>query len=644
MAGRRGRGRLNQCGSQGHRLRVGLGVCLATLTIATSILPIVSAILPAILPASAAAAPAPKRTYTFDQDPIRLGTKALDEGRLDEAKSRFEEALANGYQVSRARFGLAEVAVDEGRLADAETLYHEALLARVQESKKPDFPQAHAGLGLLMLRTGRAAEAAQEFQVALTEKPGLWGAVFGQAALLLQQEKWDEAKPLLDQGATRKGRADGEDQYHFGIGLYLAGKGDLKGAEKEALLALSLNPYDPQYGTLVARIYERRNVPTLAIDAYERVLGAPGTMPTAPMLRDLGALYQKVGRYNDARDRYQQAVAADSTYAPALKDLANLLRLAKQPDHAAKVYLRYVQLQPKDPDAQVWLAESCNELRQYSQALEAARAALAIDSTRIDARVAFTRAGIQSRDAQARAAAVRVYASLPDTLHWKPADYLALATDQIDAKQYPLAAKILKCSLELDPAQPEAWFQQGMLELNTALPDSAIVHFQRAIRLNPNSALYYLNLGIASFQAKHIKDAIAPFRKTLELNPDLTVGRVLLGQALVACDSLSAAEAQYRHVLQTEPANAKALRGLGFCLIRKADYGGAARIYKAASEAEPANADAWAGLGNANLGLQDWAAAEAAFKKAAAIDPNNSSVKKGFELLSKAKKAPAGNK
>ena len=68
--------------------------------------------------------------YALDEDPIRLGVKALVQVQLEEAKNHFNEALAGDYQVDRAKFGLAEVAVREGRFFAAEPLYREAIAAR----------------------------------------------------------------------------------------------------------------------------------------------------------------------------------------------------------------------------------------------------------------------------------------------------------------------------------------------------------------------------------------------------------------------------------------------------------------------------------------------------------------------------------
>ena len=126
-----------------------------------------------------------------------------------------------------------------------------------------------------------------------------------------------------------------------GAGAAELGTGDLAEAEKAALLAMHLNPTDPEGGILVARIYEMGHNLSLAINTYEQVLATPGVTPTAPLLANLGRLYRQEQRYNEARDKLTHAVMIDSTYTPALKDLGDLYRLANQHDKAARVYLRY---------------------------------------------------------------------------------------------------------------------------------------------------------------------------------------------------------------------------------------------------------------------------------------------------------------
>lgn len=596
----------------------------------------------ALLLAVALAAPAAaqKRSYTLDEDPVRLGTRAFEENRLPDARTYFLEALANDYQPERAQLGLARIATLEGRNEDAEAFFRHAI--DTQQKAGKEFPEARAGLGLLLLRLGRTAEANLEFDQALKEKGDLWEAKFGRAWVLLQEKQWEPARKLLDDGAKQKGSTEGEDLYHFGMALYHEGKGNTAEAEREALTALNLNASYPEYARLVGRLYEARNAPTLAIDAYERALAAPGMKPTAPMLRTLGSLYQKVERYNEARDRYLAAVQVDSTFAPALKDLGQLYQLAKQHERAAGVYLRYVNLEPNDVEVLVGLAESCLAIGRNAQALEAAQAALVLESGSVEVRKVYARAAIRSRDDEKKADAARILATLDEPKGLEVSDWIALAAFQTSRRQFAQASESVRAALALDPASANAYFQQGVIELSQGRADAAVQQFETAIRHDPEVAGYHLNLGIAQYQRQDLAAAVPRFRRALELRPDLAIGRLLLAQALAATDSTDAAATQYKKILETDPQNAKALRGLGYCEIRSADYAAAVRAYRSANEIESDNADGWAGLGNAHLGLRQLDEAARAFERARALDPQNATMLKGMELLEQARSTTGG--
>ncbi len=342
--------------------------------------------------------------YTFDVDPIRLGMKALESRDLDQAAARFDEALAAGYQADKAHYGLAEVAVHRGLYARADSLFRAAIHDRVSAGSAA-YPEARAGLGLLLLRMGRNAEASEEIDRALAEKHDLWEAVYGKARLAMADKDWSRARDLLARGAKLHGRDEGEDLYHYGMALLDLGTGDLTGAEKEALIAQSLDPAEPLYAEALARVYQERKIPSLAVDAYEKALAAPGAEPTAPLLTSLGKLYEDLERYNDARDTYMKALGVDSTYTPALGDLADLYRRAGQNGKAAAAYLAYVKRVPGDVDAQIGLADALLAVGSYDQALEAARAAMALDSTRTEVRLTLARAGLRGSDAAGKAQA-----------------------------------------------------------------------------------------------------------------------------------------------------------------------------------------------------------------------------------------------
>lgn len=590
----------------------------------------------ALLLTSAALAASP--TYTLDTDPVRLGSKALEKGQLEEARARFAEAVAAQYHLPEAFLGLAQVDVRQARYSDAEGRYRQALAAGGDTAAR-----ARAGLGLLLLRQERTQEAAAEFTSALQADPKLWEAHFGLACVLMGEGRWEEAHQHLEQGRKRKGVDEGEDLYQYGLALYLRGTGDADGAEKAALRARHLNPADPRNADLVARIYRDRGLNTLAIGAYEQLLATPGAVPTAPVRYSLGQLYEADNRFNEASDQYLQAVALDSTFAPALKNLADLFSRAGRPEKAAGTYLRYVSLDPAAADAQLGLAESLFALKRYGEAAEAAHAAQALAPDDPRAGQLLARAGIRSADADRQAEAAALMTDPAGATDWDADDLLALAAWQQEQKDLPAAASSLAAAAARDSTESRIPFQEGLVALRRDLPAEAVAHFQRAVALAPDAGAYHLNLGIARYRAGDLAGAVPDFRRAVELDPGRAGTRLLLAQVLAATGELAVAEKEYQTILDQEPDNAKALRGKGFCLIRKADYPAAAAAYERSTKAEPGNADGWAGLGGALLGQGRLDEAEAAFAKARAIDPQNTMLKTGSELLNQARTAGKEN-
>lgn len=586
-------------------------------------------------------AQAAKKSYRYEDDPIRLGLKALEEGRIDEARNFFNEAIENEHQIYRAHYGLAELLSVQADYANAEPLYRQAIIEKNKETGSADFPEAHVGLGFVLMRLQRYAEAKQEFDQALREKGGLWEAQYGLARIAIEDGKIDDAAGLLEKGAKKKGLKEREDLYRYGMGLVQYKKDDLLAAEKNALAAFAINPNDPDYGTLVAEIYTKRGARTLAIDAYEKALATPGLMVTAPVHHSLGVLYQEEKRYNDALEQYKHAVRMDSTYAAAVKDMAALYSLANRNEEAATAYLAYSRLRPDDSSGFAGFAEACLKTKRNKQAMEAAQEAFKINSTNVAVRITLARASFVNRE---RGKAGRLYATVTDSTRFEALDYVRIGQIQLDAKEYDPAKANLLHALKMDSTQADAYFSLGLISLGQAHPDTAVIHFERSVQLAPTNAGAWLNMGIARLQFKPpmLPEAIAALREAVRLAPDYAAGRAFLAQALVSADSVGAAVREYKIVREKDPSNAMALRGLGFCYLKLKDYGQAASVLKEATAADGANADGWAMLGQAQALQGQMEVAMSSLEKALAINPNHSSAKSARDAIKGAKKPAAG--
>ncbi|MGH2570823.1 MAG: tetratricopeptide repeat protein, partial [bacterium] len=431
--------------------------------------------------------------YTYETDPVRLGLGLLREGKVAEAKLRFEEAIANNYEVARAHYGLAEVYVRQGAYAAAETLFRQAL----NESQKP-LPEARAALGLLLLRLDRVEEARPEIDRAMREDSELWDAQYAKALLLVREEQFDEAKKLLEKGKKKKGLKEGEDRYHHGVALLLYEQGDVTGSEQAALRARTLNPPQPEYVGLVADIYVGTGQPGLAIQEYRRLLETPGFEASAPFFHEMGGLYEKMKDPNEALRSYQEAVKIDSTFAPALLDVGRLYELGKVHDKAWAAYDRYLRLAPDDLEVLVTFARVSLDVRQFKDALAATKRAFAMDSTRADIRLLYARASAQNKDP---ATATRLYASVSDTTLFEAIDHVRMGQIDFEAERWDGSRAHLQKGLAMDSTSAEGWFILGMLELRGEDTEAAVRALGKAAELAPNFAAASLNLGIAQLRA-----------------------------------------------------------------------------------------------------------------------------------------------
>jgi len=582
-----------------------------------------------------------KKSYKYEEDPVRLGTTALEEGRLPDAAKLFQESIDSEWKMDRAYYGLAEVRRREDKDLEAEGYYRKAIQSHADERNGATYPEASAGLGLSLLALGRPDEAQAEFESALRDNKNLWDASYGMARILIGQKKYAEALPYLEKGKGLKGVREGQDQYCFGTALAQVGLNDLTAAEKNALLALTLNPARAEYGTLVAQIYTARGARTLAISAYEEAIAKMPDTPPPAVHQALAKLYEEERQFNDALRHYLSAIETDSTYAPAFKSAARLYALGNQANQAGRFYLRYSQLAPNDAEGWSGQAEAFITLGANRPALEAAEKAYGLDSTDARIRLSLARATYLTNDLERSG---RLYGSVPDTTLYKTNDWVNLGQIALAQKGFVRAEDLFDKAIKLEPDNPDAYAAKGKLFLSPGRlkPDSAAVYYQKALEINPNSMVARMNLAVAFLQLRRPSDATQELRKVLVQVPNSVPAHIYLGQALVMADSLSSALTEYRTAMELDPKSAPALRGAGFVYLKRADYGQAETVFLKATAIDPRNPDGWASLGSAQAGLRKIDDGIKSFEKALEISPNHEGALRGLEALRQARAAAGG--
>ena len=117
-------------------------------------------------------------------------------------------------------------------------------------------------------------------------------------------------------------------------------------------------------------------------------------------------------------------------------------------------------------------------------------------------------------------------------------------------------------------------------------------HLSEAIRLKPDYAAAYGNLGQLEYRRNNIERAIALYQKANSLNPNLIENRANLGIAYVKTKQLDKALGELGIALQLNPNHLGSLNNLGIVYGSKGDYVNAEKYFKRALAVSPSDPSA----------------------------------------------------
>lgn len=175
------------------------------------------------------------------------------------------------------------------------------------------------------------------------------------------------------------------------------------------------------------------------------------------------------------------------------------------------------------------------------------------------------------------------------------------ALRSFNAGLYPQAERLLHSILRVEPENAEALHLLGVIANRTGHPDSAAGLIARAIAINPQVSVYYLNLGNALLEQRRLDDAIVQYRKAISLRPDLAEAYLNLGFVLGEKGEKEDALMALRQAVSLKPAFAEAHYNLGLALQDLGRDDEATKCYEQAVSLSPSYADALLNLGVLSL-------------------------------------------
>ena len=179
-------------------------------------------------------------------------------------------------------------------------------------------------------------------------------------------------------------------------------------------------------------------------------------------------------------------------------------------------------------------------------------------------------------------------------------------------------------------------YLQGMFNFNRANEAGqrvAIIHFNRAIALDPDYGLAYAQLarswndiGASYAAGAEVQEAFdqaeLAMKQALVLAPDMAVTHIARGNLLTTRQDWAGADAEYRRVLELAPEDAEARSALGQARARKGELAMALKLTRMAMVTEPLNARLYRWSGYYLLAMGRLDEAEQALAKAIELKPD----------------------
>ena len=184
------------------------------------------------------------------------------------------------------------------------------------------------------------------------------------------------------------------------------------------------------------------------------------------------------------------------------------------------------------------------------------------------------------------------------------------------------AKRLYDALLAAEPDNPDAWQLLGLIALSRGDPGTAAANIRRAIAVQPNAAVYHVNLGLALRQGGDLTGAIASYRRAVQIEPGLAEAHNNLGNCLRETGDAEGAVAACRQATALRPTFAEAHLSLSRALQDLHRIAPAETAARRAVSLNPGLAAAHFQLGNILQVQGRFAESEGCYREVLRIDPS----------------------
>jgi cellulose synthase operon protein C len=451
---------------------------------------------------------------------VLLGIYYESAGRVSDAEEQFREGIASAPAAMAPREALAKLYLVEGRGNDAENVLEQA------SRDLPNDPDCLLALSNFYFLTGNTEKAVATYKRLLVERPGDLSIKKKYIQLLIQTERYDEARDLVNE--ILKANAEDGDALVYRSEMQI-NEGDLSDAVRTLQTVITNAPNDGLAHYAMGVALNKQGYPDRAASEWRQALNLnPNLLEAQRALADSAMLKGDMNALQDAANQMIR-LEPQSPEGYALRALSNINR--GQFDAAERDVHRAIDVAPQNAFGYVQLGNLKLAQKQYSDAAQAYQEALDRNAGSTDA-------------------------------------LRGLVNSYIAERQVDKAIAAAKAQISKSPTSGSFYEILGATQFRFAKdPDGAEIALQRSVGLNPKNEGAVMLLCQVEAAKGEFDQAIATAEQSLKQTPRQPNLDILMGSLYESQSDWKQAEDAYHAALNVDPQNPVASNDLARVMV-----------------------------------------------------------------------------
>lgn len=398
------------------------------------------------------------------------------------------------------------------------------------------------------------------------------------------QQKGDSQAAIIQlKNALQKNPDDAEARYV--LGMIYQENGDPLSSEKELRKALVLGMGRDKVMPGLGKVLLMQGQFQKVLDETGQTAGKGPASPEILGVR--GKAYLALGKYQDAKLLFEQALQARADFADALLGMARLAIVDKDIDAATRFADLAVDKNPKDIDAWLFKGDLLRAQGKIEPALDAYGEAMKI---------------------------------MPNNT---PA-HLSRASVELAAEKFDAARADIEAARKKAPKNLMVYYLQALLDFRQGKNAAALDSLQQILSAAPNHMPSVLLAGAVQFSLGSLPQAEQHLKAYLEKDPNNLYARKLLVATRLKSRQTKAALDVLQRALKEAPQDAQLLALAGEAYMQAKDFTKATEYFEKASAIAPKNPKLHTSLGLSRLAQGENERAVAELETAATLDTQSS--------------------